>query len=210
MNSGVSHSLEAVAKYQSSVMGDREREGQGIWNRVRMRQQEGLIWSWAAEPRSSRGSKAMFFNPKNNGAVAMLSRSVLSDSFQHHGLQSARLLCSWGFSGQKYWRGLPCPPPGYLPRDWTQVFYIAGRFFSIWATMGSHQNALGRRLERWSDFHVKYTYFAIIISTLWIIGGSQAFKTEISFLFYFINARTLNMRSTILTHFQFTIHYCWL
>ena len=43
MNSGVSHSLEAVAKYQSSVMGDREREGQGIWNRVRMRQQEGLI-----------------------------------------------------------------------------------------------------------------------------------------------------------------------
>ena len=24
-------------------LGDREREGQGIWNRVRMRQQEGLI-----------------------------------------------------------------------------------------------------------------------------------------------------------------------
>ena len=89
--------------------------GQGIWIRVRMRQQEGLIWRWAAEPRSSRGSKAMFFNPKNNGAVAMLSSSVLSDSFHHHGLQSARLLCSWGFSRQEYWRGLPCHPPGDLP-----------------------------------------------------------------------------------------------
>ena len=42
-----------------------------------------------------------------------------------------------GFSRQEYWSGLPCPPQGdlpYLPRDWTQVFHIAGRFFTIWAT----------------------------------------------------------------------------
>ena len=26
-----------------------------------------------------------------------------------------RLLCSWGFSRQEYWRGLPFPPPGDLP-----------------------------------------------------------------------------------------------
>ena len=26
-----------------------------------------------------------------------------------------RLLCSWGFSRQEYWGGLPCPPPGDLP-----------------------------------------------------------------------------------------------
>ena len=25
------------------------------------------------------------------------------------------LLCPWGFSGQEYWSGLPCPPPGDLP-----------------------------------------------------------------------------------------------
>ena len=29
-----------------------------------------------------------------------------------HGLQPARLLCSWGFSRQEHWSGLPCPPPG--------------------------------------------------------------------------------------------------
>ena len=30
-------------------------------------------------------------------------------------LQPTRLLCSWGFSGQEYWCGLLCPPPGDLP-----------------------------------------------------------------------------------------------
>ena len=36
---------------------------------------------------------------------------VVSDSLQPHGLQSARLLCPWGFSRQEYWNGLPSPPP---------------------------------------------------------------------------------------------------
>ena len=27
----------------------------------------------------------------------------------------ARLLCTWGFSRQEYWSGLPCLPPGDLP-----------------------------------------------------------------------------------------------
>ena len=31
------------------------------------------------------------------------------------GLELIRLLCPWGFSRQKYWSGLPCPPPGDLP-----------------------------------------------------------------------------------------------
>ena len=42
----------------------------------------------------------------------VLSRSVVSDSFRPHGPTS--LLCSWGFSRQEYWSGLPCPPPGDL------------------------------------------------------------------------------------------------
>ena len=46
---------------------------------------------------------------------AVLSRLVVSDSLQQHGLQPARLLCPWGFSRQEYWSGLPCPPPGDLP-----------------------------------------------------------------------------------------------
>ena len=46
---------------------------------------------------------------------AILSRSVMSDSLQPHGLQPTKLLCPWGFSRQEYWSGLPCPPPGDLP-----------------------------------------------------------------------------------------------
>ena len=45
----------------------------------------------------------------------VLSRSVMSSFFRPRGLWPARLLCSWGFSRQEYWSGLPCPPPGDLP-----------------------------------------------------------------------------------------------
>ena len=41
------------------------------------------------------------------------------------------------FSRQEYWSGLPFPPPGESsrPRDRkTQVSYVVGRFFTIWAT----------------------------------------------------------------------------
>ena len=43
----------------------------------------------------------------------VLSRSV-ADSLRPHRLQPTRLLCSWGFSRQEYWGGLPCPPLGEL------------------------------------------------------------------------------------------------
>ena len=42
----------------------------------------------------------------------MLSPSVMSNSLRPHGLKSTRLLCPWGFSGQEYWNGWPCSPPG--------------------------------------------------------------------------------------------------
>ena len=47
-------------------------------------------------------------------AVLNLS-SVVSDLLRPHGLQTSRILCPWGFSRQKYWSGLPCPPPRDLP-----------------------------------------------------------------------------------------------
>ena len=47
--------------------------------------------------------------------VCELSCSVVSHSLRPHGLYLARFLCSWGFSRQGYWSGLPCPPPGDLP-----------------------------------------------------------------------------------------------
>ena len=46
---------------------------------------------------------------------AVLSRSVVSDFLQPQGWQPGRLLCPWGFSRQKYWSGLMCPPPGDIP-----------------------------------------------------------------------------------------------
>jgi len=41
-----------------------------------------------------------------------------------------------GFSKKEYWSGLPCPPPGDLPRDQAHiscVSCIAGGFFTSWA-----------------------------------------------------------------------------
>ena len=49
-------------------------------------------------------------------SCAVLSHSVVSHSLWSYGLQPARLLCPWGFSRQEYWSGLPCTPPGDLPK----------------------------------------------------------------------------------------------
>ena len=47
------------------------------------------------------------------------------------------------FSRQGYWSGLPSPSLGIFPtRDWTYISWIAGRFFTIWAT---------REALPWSD-----------------------------------------------------------
>ena len=47
--------------------------------------------------------------------MCVLSDSVMFDSLLPPGLQTARLLCPWGFSRQEYWSGLPCSPPGDYP-----------------------------------------------------------------------------------------------
>ena len=46
--------------------------------------------------------------------VCCLSRSVLSDFIIPRTIP-ARLLCTWRFSRQEYWSGLPCLPLGHLP-----------------------------------------------------------------------------------------------
>ena len=41
----------------------------------------------------------------------------MSDSLQPHGLYVAcQVPLTMGFSRQEYWSGLPCPPPGDLPK----------------------------------------------------------------------------------------------
>ena len=48
------------------------------------------------------------------GTCVWVSRSVVPDSLQPHGLQPARLLCPWDSPGI-YWSGQPFPSPGDLP-----------------------------------------------------------------------------------------------
>ena len=65
----------------------------------------------------------MFFNnswqprtsTRQKGYVLMLSRSVMSNSLQPHGLQPARTLHPWGFFKQQHWSGLPALLQGIFP-----------------------------------------------------------------------------------------------
>ena len=74
---------------------------------------QGLNW----RPRS--GRQVFTHRTSRNvtpvGSWVVLSRSVVSNSLQPHGLQPARLLRPQGFSRQESWSGLPCPPAGGLP-----------------------------------------------------------------------------------------------
>ena len=75
--------------------------------------------------------------------------SIMSNSLQSHGLQPARLLYPRGFSRQEYWSGLPCPPPGDLPKLGIEPVSLmspalAGGFFTTeppgkpWCPLGIH------------------------------------------------------------------------
>ena len=52
----------------------------------------------------------------NKWFVCVLSCSAMSNSLPSYGMQHTRLLYPWGFSMQEYWSGLPCLPPGDLPK----------------------------------------------------------------------------------------------
>ena len=60
-----------------------------------------IMWIWGPAPR----------------VHVCVCASVMSGSFQLHGLWPTRLLCPWDFSGQEYWSGLLFPPPGLLPNQ---------------------------------------------------------------------------------------------
>ena len=65
----------------------------------------------------------------------------MSDSLQHYGLYPMMLL-SVGFPRQKYWSGLPCPPPGDLPNPSIEPMSLmsptlAGGYFTTKATKES-------------------------------------------------------------------------
>ena len=69
----------------------------------------------------------------------MLSCSVMSKALKPHELLPTRLLCPWN-SPDKNTRvvAMPSSRGSSQPRDWSQVSYIAGRFFTVWATRETH------------------------------------------------------------------------
>ena len=64
-----------------------------------------------------------------------VSRSVVSDSLQPHGLYPTRLLCLWDFPGKNTRVGFHSLLQGIFQlRDCPGVSHIAGRSFTVWAT----------------------------------------------------------------------------
>ena len=62
-----------------------------------------------------------------------------------------------GFSRQEYWNGLPCPPPGDLPKPGTDsnllclLHWQAGSCIYI-CTLGNNLERIGKRLRNWEGW----------------------------------------------------------
>ena len=73
-----------------------------------------------------------------------------SESLQLHGLQPARLLCPRDFPGKNPGVAISFSRGPSQPGDWTQVSYIAGRFFTVWTTKGASIEMAKRHMKRCS------------------------------------------------------------
>ena len=70
---------------------------------------------------------------------------------------------SMGFSRQKYWSGLPCPPPRDLPDARTEPTLLtssvlAGRFFTTnttWKAPHSHLTPLQKSIQNGLDLNIR-------------------------------------------------------
>ena len=97
----------------------------------------------------SAGSFLSSYLPSHGYGLCVYAHSVMSNSFGPSGLYSASLLCSWTFSRQEYWSGLPCPPPGDLPDPGIEPASSAlgGRIFTDSVTW-EVRHGLGSLLDR--------------------------------------------------------------
>ena len=71
----------------------------------------------------------------------VFSLSVVPYSFRPHGLWPSRHVYPWGFSRQKYWTRLPCPPtnPGIEPK----FPALHTDSFTVWATQEAQDTGVG-------------------------------------------------------------------
>ena len=67
------------------------------------------------------------------------TRSVMTNSFQPHGLQPTRLLCPWDFPGKSTGVGCHCPNLGLFPWNWLPeekfLGQKAGHYLSFWCVL---------------------------------------------------------------------------
>ena len=67
-----------------------------------------------------------------------VSHSVVSNSLRPHELPT-RLLCPWNSPGKNTeWAAIPFSGASPWPKDWTQISWIAGTFFTILGTREAH------------------------------------------------------------------------
>ena len=92
------------------------------------------------------------------------SRSVVSDSSGPHGLQPASL---HEFSRQEHWSGLLFSRESSWPRDQTQVFYVAGRLFTVWASREAHLHGLLPYFLRKIDPLIKSQFKMILFTKVY-------------------------------------------
>ena len=77
---------------------------------------------------------------------------------------------SMGFSRQKYWSGLPCPPSGDLPNSGTELMSpeypaLAGGFFTTsgsWEALPLNVNNVKKFPGRWT-FHLTFIHPATFV-----------------------------------------------
>ena len=91
------------------------------------------------------GLKKPYFQTGRGGGVCLLTQAlcamlglVTQACLTLFDPMDCRLLGPWGFSRQKYWSGLPCPPPGDPPNPGIEPRSPALQAeFTDWATRGA-------------------------------------------------------------------------
>ena len=107
---------------------------------------------------------------KSSLCCAVLSCSVVSNSLRPHGLESARLLCPWGFSSQEYWSGLPCPPPGDLPNPGIKPASPATSALQVDSLPLSHQGSLNNYIPSAQFNNCYFVMFVLFLSDIILYG----------------------------------------
>ena len=148
-------------------------------------------WWWTGRPRVLRfmglqrvrhdwASKLNWINRwkvKNES----VSYSVMSDSLRSHGLYPVRLLCPYHFQVNILdWVAVPFSKGSSWSRDRTQGSYIAGRFFTVWATGKAPINRSGDNIKEKNQWvmnslwaHIGYTDFKLTsLDIFWMATNS--------------------------------------